>query len=107
MASQTKYPWRATLRTVLQAVIALAVMTPALYTAVTNGDPAQAGGVAAVFLAVAAGITRVFQMPGVNAFLERFVPWLAPEPKASPVADPVASQTSERVYPDDTSGGSS
>jgi hypothetical protein len=33
----------------------------------------------AAVLAVAGAITRVMALPGVNAWIESYVPWLAPE----------------------------
>lgn len=68
-------PWQRTLRTVFQALIALAVMVPLLVSqAGLDSDrwPWLAG-----VLAVAAIITRIMATPAVEAFLQRFLPWLS------------------------------
>lgn len=72
--TQVAHPWRATIRTVIQAAIALAALAPFLIDAIGIDEtlPIVAG-----ILAVAAAITRVAALPQVDAFLERFVPWLA------------------------------
>lgn len=76
--TQARYPGRAVLRTVFAAVIALAALMPALVSASGAGETsAAAGGV----LAIAGAITRIMAVPGVNDFLQRFVPWLAAAPK--------------------------
>lgn len=72
--TQSEFPWRTTVRTVFQALIALAAAAPLLVA--TAGFDAGAGGVA-VFLAVSAAVTRVMALPVVEGFLQRFVPWLA------------------------------
>ncbi|WP_067565782.1 hypothetical protein [Nocardia acidivorans] len=77
-SSQTAYPWRATARTVLQVVLALATLIPIVV--ITGGIPA--GGAVAVILAACAGITRVMALPAVNELLARFAPWLLAEPPA-------------------------
>lgn len=75
--TQSTHPWRAVVRTIFAAVVAFAALAPALYTAATNGDPAEATGVVAGILAVAAAITRILALPGVERFLRRFLPFLA------------------------------
>ena len=79
-ATQTKHPWRATVRTGFAVVIALAAMMPALVNA--TGLDETAGPVAGA-LAIAGAITRVMALPAVETFLERFAPWLAAEPSPS------------------------
>lgn len=81
--TQVRRPWRAVARTVLQALVGLAALAPAIYTAATQHDPAQAAGWAATGLALAGALTRVMALPGVEAFLERFVPFLAAQPAQS------------------------
>lgn len=81
VTSQTRHPWRATVRTAFAVVVALAAMTPALIDAA--GLDETAPPVAGVLL-VAGAITRVMALPAVEAFLERFVPWLAAEPRQAP-----------------------
>lgn len=79
--TQVARPWRTVVRTVVQALIALAALAPVIYSAATNDNPAAATGAVGAALVVAGGITRVMALPGVNRFLERFVPWLAAEPR--------------------------
>jgi len=51
----------------------------------THPDPGRlpAAGIGVV-IGVSAAVTRVMALPGVNAWIARFVPWLAPEPKPQP-----------------------
>lgn len=84
--TQVRRPWRAVVRTVFQALVALAAMAPVIYQAATNGDPARATGAVGVGLVIAAGVTRVMALPGVESFLQRFAPFLAAQPKP-PAAD--------------------
>lgn len=91
VTTQSQHPWRATARTILAIVIALAAMAPVVYTAATMQSPELATGAAAAVLTIAAAITRIMALPVVEAFLRRFVPWLAAsargdEPPASTVA---------------------
>jgi hypothetical protein len=58
-------------------VLAVAAFAPAVYTAITQGDPAAATGWAAGGLAFAGAITRVMALPAVEGFLRVYVPWLA------------------------------
>lgn len=76
--TQVRRPWRSTARTVFQALVALALMWPLVVDALGLPDWAWVGA----SLAVAAGITRVMALPSSEAFLRRFVPWLAAAPKA-------------------------
>ena len=70
--TQVRNPRRATVRTVFAAVISLAAITPFIVGAL---GVTTTGGV----WAVAGAITRVMALPGVNAWIESYVPWLAPE----------------------------
>lgn len=79
--TQVRRPWRSTVRTVFQAVVAGAAVAPAVYSAATNHNADAATGWAAGGLALAAAITRVMALPAVEAFLQRFVPFLAAQPK--------------------------
>ncbi len=75
--TQTQYPWRATVRTVFAAVVGLLSLLPVIFmTAGVSGEV-----YAIQILAVTGAITRVLAIPGVNAWLEKFVPFLAAEPK--------------------------
>lgn len=86
-ATQTQHPWRTTLRTITQALLALAVAAPLIYQAATGHDPAAATGAAAMGLAVAGAISRVMALPAVEAFLRSYVPWLAPDGQPASPAD--------------------
>ena len=77
--TQTAYPWRATLRTVFQALVGLAVAWPVIVEAIgLDTTWAWVSG----SLAVAAAVTRVMALPAVDAWLSRFLPWLAAAPTA-------------------------
>ena len=73
--TQVRRPWRATLRTAFAALVALAAMAPVLVDA-AGLDPSRLPWLAGV-LAVCAAVTRVLALPGVEAWLRRFIPWLA------------------------------
>ena len=75
--TQVESPWRATVRTAFQALVALAIAAPLIYRAAVGGDPAEATGWAAVALGICAGIARVMALPVVNDLIERYVPFLA------------------------------
>jgi hypothetical protein len=77
--SQTKYPWRATVRTALAFIAGAAAAAPALYTAVMNESPEAATGAGLVALSVSAAITRVMAVPFVNEWLTKI--GLGAEPK--------------------------
>lgn len=78
-STQEQAPWRATLRTLFAALIALASMWALIVEALglDQGIPWVAASLAAT-----AAITRVMALPAVNNWLRRFVPWLAPESDA-------------------------
>lgn len=77
--TQVQRPWRATARTAFAVIVALAAMTPLLVDAA--GLDETAGPIAGV-LAIAGAITRIMALPAVEAFLARFLPWLAADPDA-------------------------
>lgn len=79
-ATQEEYPWRATVRTVFQAVVGFASMWALIVVALGLNETTAW---VAASLAVTGGITRLMAIPEVNAWLTRFVPWLAAEPRAS------------------------
>lgn len=81
-ATQTRYPWRATLRTAFAVVVGLAAAMPAIVAA--SGVPETSGAVAIV-VGVSGALTRILALPQVDALLRTFVPWLAAEPKDHPV----------------------
>lgn len=82
--AQITYPWRSTLRTILWAVVAFAAMSPLIYTAATQQEPGQAVGWVATALAILAAVQRVMTLPVVDAFLRRYLPWLAATPRDDP-----------------------
>ena len=98
--TQSLHPWRATVRTVFAVVIALAALAPAIYSAATTQSPELATGAAAGALAVAAAITRIMALPGVEAFLQRFIPWLAAGDRGDEPADPVQDAVTNLGQPE-------
>lgn len=80
--TQLQHPWRATVRTAVAALVALAAAAPIIYEAVFQTSPELATGALAGALAVAAAVTRLAALPAVQEFTERFIPWLAPAPPA-------------------------
>ncbi len=79
--TQVRRPWRATARTVFQALVALAVIFPILVS--TAGLDPESLPWLAIPLAVAAAIARVMALPQVETFLRQFVPFLAAAPAAT------------------------
>lgn len=84
LPTQVRRPWRSTVRTVFQAVVAGAAVAPSVYEAAAHHNADAATGWAAGGLAIAAAITRVMALPAVESFLQRFVPFLAAQPKGTP-----------------------
>lgn len=77
--SQTRHPWRATLRTAVAFVGGGAAAAPGIYTAVTNQSPEAATGAGLMALTVSAAITRLMAVPFVNEWLTKA--GLGAEPK--------------------------
>lgn len=75
--TQTQHPARATVRTVFAIVVALASLLPYI---VAEADIGTMPGVAQV-LAVAGAVTRILALPGVEAFLQEYLPWLSAQPR--------------------------
>lgn len=69
--TQVRKPWQATIRTVLQLVLSIALVLPLVFA----GVPAV--GFIPGMLAVAAGLTRVMALPQVEELLSTYVPWLS------------------------------
>jgi hypothetical protein len=69
--TQTRFPLRATLRTLIQAGIPLAAAAPLIYTAATQHNPAEATGWAATALLITGALTRIMAIPAVNDALAR------------------------------------
>ncbi|MFG3602582.1 hypothetical protein [Micromonospora chersina] len=74
--TQTRHPWRATVRTIFAALVALLSLLPTI-AAVAGVDTVP---LVAQALAVAAAVTRVLAIPDVDTFLRRFLPLLASAP---------------------------
>ena len=75
--TQTRHPWRATIRTAVAAAIGLLSLAP-LILAGAHLEGTVLGGQA---LAVSAAVTRVLAIPAVNAWVTEYLPWLAPTPR--------------------------
>ncbi|MDG4796960.1 hypothetical protein [Micromonospora sp. WMMD1082] len=87
--TQTRHPWRATLRTIFAAVIGLLSLLPTIALAAGVDDVpliAQA-------LGVAAAVTRVLAIPGVDAWLREYVPWLASAPNGEAQSEATDQRT--------------
>lgn len=78
--TQVKRPWRSTVRTVFQAILALAVLAPFVVSGIYSSE-ADYPAVVVQVLATAAVITRLMALPQVEDFLRLFLPFLAAEPK--------------------------
>ena len=85
--------WRRTVRTIFAVLVALAAIAPLIYRAAALAEPEDATGWLAAVLGVAAAITRVMALPAVEAFLQRFAPWLAAE--AGSESDPAPRRAIE------------
>ncbi len=72
--SQVRWPWRAAARTFFQLGVGTAAAMPQLVE--SSGLPDTAWGVGTA-LAVSLTITRVMSIPGVDAVIDRWVPWLS------------------------------
>lgn len=75
-STQTRHPWRATIRTAFAFLVGLAAAW-ALIIQAAGIDPGIES--AATSLTVAAGITRVMALPAVDDLIRRFLPFLAPD----------------------------
>lgn len=81
--TQTRHPWRATVRTIVAAGLGLLSLLPTI-ALTTHLDTAPA---VAQVLAIAGAITRVLALPGVDQWLRDYLPGLAAEP-ARPTVPP-------------------
>jgi hypothetical protein len=74
--TQTRHPWRATLRTIVAAGVGLAALAPTIaVTAHVDTVPAVVE-----ILGVCGVVTRVLAAPGVDRWVRRYLPWLAASP---------------------------
>lgn len=76
LPTQSKHPWRATVRTIAAMLVGAVSLLPTV-AAVTHLDSYAA---VAQAVAVAALVTRVLAIPGVDGWLRRFAPFLAASP---------------------------
>lgn len=65
--SQSRHPWRATARTVIQGALGIAAAVPVVAQGLSLGTSV---GAVATALAVSAVVTRVMALPEVNALLK-------------------------------------
>ena len=84
-ATQTRHPWRATLRTLVAAAVGVLPLLPEILGGLHIGTAGTAGQ----FLVVTAGITRLLARPDVERWLHEYAPWLAAQPAPVPVQPPV------------------
>lgn len=77
-STQTNYPWRATVRTLFASIVGLSASWLLIIGAL-GLDTAIPW--VATSITVTGAITRVMALPAVIEWLEKFLPWLAPEPK--------------------------
>ena len=77
--TQVRFPWRATLRTIIQTLPAIAVAVPGIIAAIEQGHPGLTGPVGVAALAASGIVTRVMALPAVNDLLTRL--GLGAEPK--------------------------
>lgn len=75
--TQTQYPWRATARTVVAFLIAI---LPSVAAFLTDASQTTQSGALAAALPIVAGVTRFLALPGVNAALEQYLPFLSAAP---------------------------
>ncbi|MFW9231770.1 hypothetical protein ACOI9H_01710 [Corynebacterium striatum] len=71
-----KHPWRATLRTTLAALVGLLPVLPHIVNALGAGSIPWV----AATVTISAGITRILALPEMERWLDRYAPWLTPEP---------------------------
>lgn len=79
--TQVRRPWRSTARTVFQALIGLCVLAPLVIA--QTGLTAEQLPWLGVVLAVAAAVTRIMAIPGVETWLSTYLPFLAAAPGSS------------------------
>lgn len=82
-STQVRYPWRAAVRTSLAAGTAALIAFPDIARVLSIE---HLPGVALV-MAISLALTRVFALPSVDAWLDRYAPWLASSPPATTKAD--------------------
>lgn len=78
LSTQSRYPWRATLRTVVAFLIAI---LPYVAAALSDASAEAQGGAAIAALPIIMAITRFLARPEVDALLKQYLPPLATTPK--------------------------
>jgi hypothetical protein len=81
--TQMRRPWQATIRTLFQALVALATLAPLVLADVYESPDAYPAVVVQV-LVVAGIVARVMANPAVESFLRDFLPFLAAAPAPNP-----------------------
>ena len=76
MTTQSRHPWRATLRTAVAVGVGLLPLLPEILGGLHLDSYAIGGQV----LVIAAGITRLLANPSVEVLLHQYAPWLAAQP---------------------------
>lgn len=77
-ATQSKYPWRAVLRTLVAFVIAI---VPYVSTLIADLSTQTQNGALLAAAPIVAAVTRLLAAPAVDALLKRWLPPLAAEPR--------------------------
>ena len=75
--SQVRRPWRTTVRTVIAAGVGLMPLLPDI---ARELDVATVPVVAST-LTIVAALTRIFAIPEVDAWMDRYFPWLSADPQ--------------------------
>ena len=75
-ATQTRHPWRATVRTTAAAIVGLLPILPSIIDAFGVSSVPWVAGT----LAMIAAVTRVLAMPQVERWMKTYASWLAAAP---------------------------
>lgn len=96
VSTQSRHPWRATLRTAVAVGVGLLPLLPEILGGLHLDTYAIGGQV----LGIAAGITRLLADPRVEVLLHEYAPWLAAQPvPAPPAVDPTVPALPRYVDP--------
>lgn len=80
VSTQAAHPWRTVVRTVFQFVVGLAAGWALIVGAAGLDAGVEWVGTS---LAISAAITRVMNLPVVDALIRAYLPWLAPDKPAN------------------------
>lgn len=101
MTTQSRHPWRATLRTAVAVGVGLLPLLPEILGGLRLDSYAIGGQV----LVIAAGITRLLANPAVEVVLHQYAPWLAAQPVVvDPPAPPTIAPPVPERYPPPAGG---